>query len=115
MRLPCCTKHRCARQCFQRRSGRRNPPRRRGGAPDAASCRADRPERGGTDCGRAMGEERGERWGEGGGRGRVQEFVEEVKEKKETRKDLRGCSISRRKKVEKETGMEERHKGTAVR
>lgn len=42
--LPCCIKHRCARQCFQRHSGRKNPPRRRGGAPDAASYHADRPE-----------------------------------------------------------------------
>lgn len=41
--LPCCIKHRCARQCFQRHSWRKNPPRRRGGAPDAASSHSDRP------------------------------------------------------------------------
>lgn len=46
--VPCCIEHRCARQCFQKHSGRQNLPRRRAGAPDAGSCRADRPERGGT-------------------------------------------------------------------
>ncbi len=56
--LPCCIKHRCARQCFQRHSGRKNPPRRRGGAPDAASYHSDRPEWGWTDCGGAMERER---------------------------------------------------------
>lgn len=44
MCLPCCITHRCARQCFQRHSGRKSPPHRRGDAPDAASYRSDRPE-----------------------------------------------------------------------
>lgn len=72
--LPCCIKHRCARQCFQRHSERKNPPRRRGGAPDAASYHSDRPERGWTECGGAM-----ERGRERAGRQKNKQMYQSVK------------------------------------
>lgn len=41
--LPYCIKHRCARQCFLRHSGKWSPLRRKADAPSAESCHSGRP------------------------------------------------------------------------